>query len=690
MAEINVGVNKTNDPSYLNSSQGTDRASLQPLAKDVDLNLKIYQPDYKANTSAGQAIKGIGDIFEAGVKLTDQVITKKASDTLTKGIDEIRDSFGVAAAADQSTGIARAVAAGGAEGVAPANDKAPQPVAINRLGNKVEGLTEAYRQGGLSNSAYYAKLEAFVRETKAQFPGYNEQIDQIVSSKVGTTPANALRASLLNDVEALQRKVGASADAFSKYETAKADIIHQPHLWPNYEQLKAEGRAPSPDEIRLKVGQYEASIAQMDYKLKRIAVGDAGNRLIQEETYEVGLQKASEVSRQTVLGITNNMGIKNVSDLRAYVEDVRSGRRKEPTPDELGQLTSMGAILEQRVHAQMEQFGNTKINDKGETYVSRLRDPQKWAQLKEVAVGDVKTMIDGIVKGEHSLVASTAAWVKANEAQADKRMSMNMPNGDIVTQVRKRFGENALAEMISRDKVFASDTMTVLEQAGWVSMSKGEPAEQVVSKLSADDPSGVASWRYIKQSAATVANVDKLADKTVADGAFKSLFGPGNDTLMARAGTISHAAQVGMFTDMVSPQMTAAVAKRSKADQTMYAEWATNSFASLFETQAREVNQTAQNFKINGNLTLKFNPASNNFEYEGSFRSPAGIVANANKRLQGLNSAINSMKDVFKLQGKEPIAELYRLLPIAGLEGGTPAYKALQDEYMKTQEQPGK
>lgn len=127
--------------------------------------------------------------------------------------------------------------------------------------------------------------------------------------------------------------------------------------------------------------------------------------------------------------------------------------------------------------------------------------------------------------------------------------------------------------------------------------------------------------------------------------------------------------------------MAKAVAKRSKEDQTMFIQAAENGFTSVYATQAMGANQSAANYKINGNLTLKFDPDSGNFRYEG--KVPAGILNNANASLQPMNSAINSMKEVFKLSGKTTLSEVYSLLPIVGIEPGSPIYKTIQDEYMK-------
>jgi hypothetical protein len=676
MAEINVGVNKTNDPSYLNSSQGTDRASLQPLASVPDLNLKIYQPDHKVDRSAGTAVKGLGDIFEAGVKLTDQIITKKASDVLSKGIDEIRDSFGVAQAAAQSSDIGKATEQG-----TPLNadTTANQPIALNRLGNKVEGLTEAYRQGGLSNSAYYAKLEAFVRETKAQFGGaYNDQIDSIVSSKVGTTPANALRASLQADVAAVQDKVQKSTDKWTSYENQNTQYIHT--VWPNYEQLKAEGRAPNRLEVEAAVGKLQASDYAMDSKLKRLSLGKAGDSAVGDQAYDLALQKASEISRNVIIGTTNTMGIKTSADLMKYMADVRAGTRKPPTPDEKELLTGMFATLKQNASAEFDKFANTPLSgNTTETLASKLRDPARLAAAKQVALADIGTIEDGLLNEKHGLVFDTIRSNKANDAQADRNLSINMPNADIAGALRRKLGNDMLTTLAINDKIgVGQDLIYGLRQAGWVSLDGKRPAHETISKLSQDDPSGVASKQYINDAKQFVIQQEKLSDKTLGDRAFLSLFGPGNTTLVD---SFKGKTQVAVFTDMASTEMTKAVQKRSKEDQSLYVNWVNDGFISVFATQAMGANQSAANYKINGNLTLKFDPNSGNFRYEG--KGPPGILNNANASLQPLNTAINTMKEVFKMQGKAPLDEVYRLLPVMGIEPGSPIYKAIQDEYIR-------
>lgn len=679
MSDINVDVAKTNDPSYGAFSQGTDRASLQPLASVPELSTKYVSPDYQANKTAGSAIKEIGDLGEAGLKLTDAVIQKKADDVLTAGIDKIRDSFGVGAAAS-GNGVAEATAAAGQDnGTTLTDPAANQPVALNRLGNRISGLTEAYQQGGLSNSAYYAKLETFVRETKSQFPGYNDQIDSMVASKVGTTPANALRSSLLQDVEKLQSKVQGQADKWTTYEHTNAQYIYT--QWPNYDQMKQDGTAPSRLQVESAVGSMQARDYKFDSIGKRLALNTTLDKATSDSASDTLLQKGSDITRTLTLGTTNAMGIRTPADFQRYMADVNSGKRAQPTPDEKQMLTGLFATMKQQATAQFDAFANKPLADNThKTWASVLGDKSKLDAARTLALSDINTIEDGLLNEKHGLVASTLLHSKAVQESADDSLLKNDPNAAIYGAVRRQVGDTAMSSIFLNDKILPS-ALEGLRQAGWVDIAQNKSTSETMDKLKKEsNNNGDLIKKHIDDSTNMVIHQDRLADKTLGDSAFNHLFGPGNSTLID---SFQSKSQARVFTDLVSPTMTAAVAKRSKADQTTYVNWASDSFGSVFETQAQAANQSAEGYKSNGNLSLRYNPDAQAFVYEGARGTLGGMIQAANQRLQPLNSAISSMKEVFKLTGKDPTAELYRILPIAGIDPGTPIYNAIQREFLK-------
>jgi len=679
---LNPGVQKTNDPTYLGSSQGTDRASLQPLASVPDLSTKTITPDFKPNTTTGTAIKGLGDLGSAALSLTDAVIQQKATDTLRKGIDDIRDGFGVAQAADQSSGIARAVGAGGAEGVSlqTADASANQPIAINRLGNRVEGLTESYKQGGLSNSAYYAKLEAYVREVKAQFPGYGEIIDQKVSNIVGTTPANALRQSLLQDVTALQTKVAGQNDKWTAYENNNAQYIFK--QWPNYEADKANGRAPDQATVRQVVGRMQAR----DYTYKSddaaIANQTANIGLARQNSESTVVQRAADLASSLSVATTNTMGLKSPQDFQQLFQDVASGTRKPLSPEEKAQVTASFAVMKQQYGIQFDKMVNSPLTEGSTmTHAALIADPNKITAIRTKGMQHIADLEDGLVNEKYGLLAATANFNKASDEAAENSLIRSDKNAALIGAARKKLGDQGLLTLYTQSPQMISSSLEGLRQAGWVDMtSDGTAVKTTLDKLKKESNNdGSLIKTHLNDAKSAIVNPEKFDDPTSAKKAVNYLFGEGNRTLIDG---FQSKTQVAVFTDLGSPTVTKAISKMDKESQTKYTTFMEDGFASVFNNQADNINQTAENYKINGNLKLVYDPDKIAFRYESGSGGAAGITQAANSKLQGFNTALGTMKDVWALSKKDSLSEVYRLLPVVGVEGGSPLFKAVQDQYM--------
>lgn len=204
MVSITRDPNTQNSPDYLNLSRGTDKARAI------------------ADTSMGDLFKNVAAIGDSAVKFAYKDIDQSIQKGLEDKINGVRSDFGV----DDATKIA-------ASGVSPteargaASDFAFDPMAAGRsskgappgvakVGNAISDLQTAYDQGKLSESYYNARLMAIVKEAKANNPGFSEEVDRHVQSITGINPANALRRSLLSDLDMAER---ARTAALSKDET---------------------------------------------------------------------------------------------------------------------------------------------------------------------------------------------------------------------------------------------------------------------------------------------------------------------------------------------------------------------------------------------------------------------------------------------------------------------------------------
>lgn len=685
MAGFNPAIQPTRDPSYeRNWSQGTDRASLQPLADVPSLSTKYVEPDYKVNRSGGTLLEGTGEVAKAGLTLSDNIIKQNIDDTLNKGIEKIRDSFGVAQASDLSSGVAAAVGKAGAEGVSlTAGEAKPLPAPIAKLGSKVDGLTESYNQGGLSNSMYYAKLEAYVRQIKQQFPGYSDEVDSMVSTKVGTTPANALRSALQQDVTELAKKTQAQNDKWTTYEHTNTQYIHT--QWPNYEQLKAEGKTPSRLEVESVVGRLQARDYSVASKTSALALDKSSNEAIANKADEIATQRAGDIAGHLVVSIPNQLGIKGPSDFTVLLNDVRNGKRPPLTPDEKAAASGVLATMEQQYGIQFDAFINQKLSPSSPDTLASKSSPQRLQAIRAQGLSAINDLKAGLLDDKMGILASSANWNKATIEAGEGDFIRRAPVAVAVAAGRKFYGDQGIMDLVSHQPFLQSAVLEGFRQWNQGSIAQGGKSLRdtfdTFKREGIND--GTLNRASITDTINTILHPEKTEDpKKAVENAVQHAFGPGNRTLLDAFDTKD---QVNVFTQLVSPSMTKHMAKQDRKSRDTYFQWADESFQNVYQDAAHRANGTAESLKNGGGLNVKltYDPGTANFSYVGATKWQSTAVPNVS--LQGLNSGINSMKEVWKAQGKDATTELYRLLPVIGIEPGTAMYKAVQTEFMKAQ-----
>lgn len=682
-------------PSPGSFDKGTSQAQLQPLAQVPNLNARYFRPDYKANTATGQAISDVGSLFSEAGKLTDAVIQQNVDDTLHQGINNIRDSFGVAAAADKSGDVASAIGQAGAEGVSLVDDSGnPAPLAVNRMGNRIEGLTEAYRQGNLSNSAYWAKMEAFVRQTKQQYPGYGDIIDQKVSGIVGTTPANALRSSLLQDVSELQKKVQAGADKWTTYENSNSAYIHT--LWPNYESLKAQGTAPSPAQVQQSVGNLKAQEWQNSATSAALAARAAAGKAAGDDAEAHALDIAQQEGQKIVIGATNSLGIHNMADMQKLLTQVQTGQRAPLSPDEKTQITGLFAQMEQQYNINVDNaLSKPLAQGSPQSLKTLIRNGNTINDIKSQGRAQLDTLKDALINDKTGVLASVGNENKARQDAAENSLVKSAPYINALNTYRQKIGDQGLMFLAMKDPIILNSELQALREAsmGFSASGKGSMVQTLSEWKNANpaynDPNLVR--KTLSDQVNRIANPERFADGEEGQrNSVKYLYGPNNRTLID---LFDGKNQSLVFQQVFSPAVTKAISKMDPESKKTYIQAAYDGFGSTYEQEVHVANVQASNIASNQNMKLSYDPSTNHFQYNYTGLLPqsirgasVGLQNHANARLQGLNNAIDSMKHIFKMEGRDPTEALYTLLPVAGVDPGTPVYKALQDEMQKIEQ----
>lgn len=204
MAIFNPQIPDTQDPNWLGWSKpisvtpgdSSTGALLSTFAEGLGGALKL-------------ADKGISSIAEDETYDKAKAIQQDYQTRLADANDYIRGTRTDATASSPTGGAATAGAS-----LLPSTGQVPNqyglPSQVQRLPVQIDTLGQARANGKLSETDYYARLDALAKDIRSRYPGYREQIDAAMTKATGVDPANAYIKSVLGDINSFV--TGANTD----------------------------------------------------------------------------------------------------------------------------------------------------------------------------------------------------------------------------------------------------------------------------------------------------------------------------------------------------------------------------------------------------------------------------------------------------------------------------------------------
>lgn len=139
---------------------------------------------------------GAGDAVRRGLTAVDEGIKSDIKQTATSEVDKVQALFGTDAATAVDSGL---------------------PPDVLKGQKDLTRLNTAYQAGTIRGSHYYASLNSIVKDLRAKYPGYRDEIDSVVQGLTGVKPANALISSLRQEALADASEASQSAAARQRY-----------------------------------------------------------------------------------------------------------------------------------------------------------------------------------------------------------------------------------------------------------------------------------------------------------------------------------------------------------------------------------------------------------------------------------------------------------------------------------------
>lgn len=696
MADFRQTINPTSDPNYLRQSKEPDR--IKPLEQ-------VSRPaDTIADASFGTMLQGIGNTAELGLSAVDNKIKSNLKVDAHNLIDPIQDSHGSSLdptdvtpiAGTGAKGRARVDAAqkfdlfGSQDGGSGSNSYAPTdaardysnlPAAISGGDkplppgadielNRVSRMNDAYLQGTMSDSYYNAQLVAVTKELKSRYPGYRDEVDSAVSGITGVQPANALRKSLLSDLNAQAAARAQSASSADKELTKNASDITS--LVPDFFSNRAK-YAGSETRILTQAYQLQAERANVTASSQRLAL-DAS------QAGSVATDSANLIVRTAVAQIDNWSDPAGDGKTMNQKFNAIMNKPGGATPEEIGQLSGqLERVKSQTVQAIATQLASP-ISGQSKSIASHLNDPGKLKSITETAILPIDTMLNALKNGDYRAVKIVADQLSLTQNKEAQRQIDSVPSIKFISGLSKAGGEALAGTILQQTNLLPQLTKSLAQSKVF----------EVATATADKPPPGLSTQVDAMNKAGVPVNGPAL--KALVDGNMKLMqsdkFGPDASANAVRNmfdqkffANLNEGERMKTWQWMGSPENTARVAELDKSSPGLmqqYSQW----MKYAFQTTTTQGISNAKDAMDDPRFTPKFNPETMQIELAPKpGLGPKGILGNINQVGNGyvnqVNQGLRLMLPMWKAQGADPKEAAMTLIQDMGIdlnkkvEGGT-------------------
>lgn len=668
MADFYKDPNPTNDPNYLGSSREPDRQQ-----SDTSLG-KLFGDIGDMTNLAGKAVKGIFEdsikrdaraeiepiMKQHGTDLSGEEV-KTIAGTGAKGkvrLMQMRNgvpSYDPAAVGEgsEALGFGPVDAARHAvinetlgifDSVTKNDPDRPLPNSAQKEIQTLSRMDQAYRAGNLSDSYFYGQLNSVVAKLRARYQGWEDEIDAAVQGITGVQPANALRRSLLSDIQANQSAMLAGASADDKWRDQNAHYIYA-----------ATGRDPKTVDIN--TAKYEVAKFRGQQDILR------GKQL----EAEVGSPQAEAALSDTMQHIVRTSMTQFVGGVKGDTVDSEFQKKARQMTEAGGgsqkEIDELVNTLELR-----KQKAASDIRD--QMYKPIPDDPQGRSMVSKLGKGG-DTKFQEVLSVQLKPYDEMIALVKSKNFSALERMTNTLKEQDNidVMNLRRAFPQSRVATAVStafpNNPTMVNRMMEVSDIIpNWAKAVKNgldnailggspntpapSPSQAVGSygplgteKYAPDSPEGKQQREVYRQTVRqydlimSPENVNKPNAAHVATQFFKD-----RDFY----NKLDANGRLKLFMTMVTPEKVAYIEKLGPEARDLHRSWAINAASDIWRRNSADL-QTLLETKA---YDIQYNPSGNYF-YDNTKYATAGSYQQTQKTPRNVSDTITSVNNVIAL-----------------------------------------
>lgn len=609
--------------------------------------------------SKGILFAGLADAGKDAITIGDALYKEHIKSEIQNQVDAIRGGAGVNAAVDLVNGLSA-------------------PDDLVKQGDKLKDLKNQLDAGVISESSYWAKMEAMSRQMRSRFPEYSPYVDKVIEDVTGAAPANALRRALLADATSGGDDEVKRLRKLEDQAAANGTLLQAA---PDYYTRKAQGNPYTADELNAKIAGYTGNQLKQEQDLKSIDAEVKKGNQVYDNVRDVATKDIMGDVANVFLGTTSTFG-QNWEQFKKLSNQIQS-TGQPPSPQERQQLLGLITPLISNLKSNMALKLAQKQPGMDWSY-SQLMRPDDIKGLNNTIDTIAENLQEGLVNQHWGLLGSANAMLKELQANDDLAVANADNWGRVISSANRMYGPSFVNDHLLQTPEALSNQNTLAFHISTLQMAtdpKNNPLATSIDKAWQDQKITDPKYYRGQVDAVRISMFDPKQSPELKAGLAQGTFSEDFTR------NFNATEQQKYYQDFTTPAFATEMFKLRDAGKVdafnAWNDWVLKKFSDLNMGAAHEMQGVVEN---RPNMKLNFDPKTVQFTptyigrgagapYKNAFEHAVERVfyePNAAKALDKVNLALRGLKPILEKEGVDPAQAVMGIFQAMGLNMNAP------------------
>lgn len=543
------------------------------------------------------------------------------------------------------------------------------PANVNQELRRAEMLTQAKKMGKVEDVNYYGNMQSIAQGLISRYPGYERYINDRMSHWLGTNPANAQRAAILNTLQTQNAATNSEANKWTTFVRQNLEYFSNPDGSFNQAMLaKAQtafGNPQAQAEVETYISRMQSrkqAVTQATSELTLQTAQGTANESTALRAYRIAATEETNKAMTQQAFTIGGMSFNNWKDVEEQIDMIKSSGGKVD-PEILAMFGQAVSRYRNHADAAMRKLANDP------KFMALVQDPGKLQAIRNELLGNFDNIQAEVGAGNLRLATATINTFEGmsnNDALRALRGDETVRRWNQIRQTAGPAASTVLDREIKLDEKLptrVSENLKLLNQMEIVS-GRNFSMQDVVTRF--NTAHGITGQLTPAQQAERVRYLQVHMDfaKRIATGQdVPPIMRENAARFIASGGTTEFLTklpvdqQMSAWANLADPNTVKSLkATLPPSEWRNYSTWAQETFKSLVATQASQITRGAQDSQYT-NITFEDGQLhydnSRRTSQGGNRNAPVPISNNTVRAIQEINLGLQTYANILKADGKQ-------------------------------------